>query len=153
MAHLRDDPERLRPVLEACPVPISMCRFDGAVLYESPATLALFGFAMLYLFNPMAASGANGLDPVGEYGLTNMRTLAAPLLAMAVMAGIGTVKKNFVFVAPAALYFLFTALIRVFHRSVGSGIIAALRSGSGWLRQLAACVARAIPSQGLGLRA
>ena len=78
------------------------------------ATLALFGFAMLYLFNPMAASGANGLDPVGEYGLTNMRTLAAPLLAMAVMAGIGTVKKSFVFVAPAALYFLFTAVIRVF---------------------------------------
>ena len=75
--------------------------------------LILFGFAGLYLFNPLGASELNGLTPNDAYGVTNLRINAAPLAAFGLMAAIGAVKKNFVFIAPAALYFLFTALIRV----------------------------------------
>ena len=74
----------------------------------------LFGFAGLYLLNPLGASALNGLSPVDAYGTTNLRTLAAPLAAMGLMAAIGAVRRDPVFLAPAALYFLFTILIRAF---------------------------------------
>lgn len=94
--------------------------------------LILFGFAGLYLFNPMGASALNGLVPSDGYGVTNLRATAAPLAAMGLMAAIGAVKKDPVFLAPAALYFLFTLLIRVFglivdgaHSSTIRGLILA----------------------------
>ncbi len=75
--------------------------------------LVFAGFSILYIFSPLGASAANSLDPIGESGMTNMRALAAPLLAMGLMAAIGAVKKNAIFLAPAALYFLFSIVIRV----------------------------------------
>lgn len=92
----------------------------------------LFGFAGLYLLNPMGVSVLNGLTPTDAYGVTNLRATAAPLAAMGLMAAIGAVKKDPVFLAPAALYFLFTLLIRVFglivdgvHSSTVRGLILA----------------------------
>ncbi|QMU58847.1 MAG: hypothetical protein GKR98_11965 [Boseongicola sp.] len=74
----------------------------------------LLGFAGLYILNPLGASSLNGLSPVDTHGVTNLRVLGAPIGALGLMAAIGAVKKDPVFLAPAALYFLFTILIRVF---------------------------------------
>lgn len=84
-------------------------------------------FSILYLFNPLGASALNGLDPVGDHGMTNMRVLAAPILAMGVMAAIGAVKKEAIFLAPAALYFLFTVIIRVTGLVVDGGSTGTIR--------------------------
>ena len=77
--------------------------------------LALFvaGFGLLYALNPLGASAANGLAPDTVFGMTNMRTLAAPMLMIALMTAIGAVRQSWEFLLPAALYFLFTALLRV----------------------------------------
>ncbi len=75
--------------------------------------LVLAGFGMFYLINPEAAAAARGVVPQGDYGMTNVRIMGAPLLAFALMAAIGAKTKNFVFVAPAALYFLFVIIIRI----------------------------------------
>jgi len=72
------------------------------------------GVAIFYLVNPAGAGTANGMNPETVFGITNMRTLAAPLLMMSLMAAIGTVKQNWVFLLPSALYFIFTAIIRIF---------------------------------------
>ena len=83
--------------------------------------LILFGFAGLYLFNPLGASELNGMIPNDAYGITNMRVNAAALASFGVMAAIGAVKKDFVFVAPAALYFLFVILIRLLGLALDGG--------------------------------
>lgn len=75
--------------------------------------LALFAFAALYIFNPTAAASARGFEPVGDYGMTNIRVLAATFVTLGIMSAIGAVKKNFLFLAPAALYFLVSIVIRV----------------------------------------
>lgn len=69
--------------------------------------------AVTYIVNPTATAEVNGLNPVNDFGMTNMRTLAAPMLMVALTAALGAVKKNWMFLLPAALYFLFTAIIRV----------------------------------------
>lgn len=78
--------------------------------------LALFvGFiAVQYLFRPHALIGVNGFNVDTTFGITNMRTLAAPLIMIAFMSAIGALRQNWVFLLPAALYFLATALIRLF---------------------------------------
>lgn len=86
----------------------------AAQILSGLLALILFGFAGLYLFNPLGTSTLNGLTPSDAYGITNLRATAAPLAAMGLMAAIGAVKKDPVFIAPAALYFLFTILIRLF---------------------------------------
>ena len=75
--------------------------------------LLLFGFAGFYLINPESAASARGFDPVGDYGLTNIRVLAASFLMMGIMTAIGAVKKNPIFLAPAAIYFLVSIIIRI----------------------------------------
>ena len=75
--------------------------------------LALFAFAALYIFNPTAAASARGFEPVGDYGMTNIRLLAATFVTLGSMSAIGAVKKNFLFLAPAAIYFLVSIVIRI----------------------------------------
>lgn len=75
--------------------------------------LALFAFAAYYLFSPAAAALARGFEPIGAYGLTNVRLLAATFITLGVLSAIGGVKKNFVFLAPAALFFLVSIVIRI----------------------------------------
>ena len=75
--------------------------------------LVLFVFAGFYIIIPEGAAAARGFDPVGEYGMTNIRILAAPFLMLAIMTAIGAVKKNYVFLAPAALYFLIAIVLRI----------------------------------------
>lgn len=75
--------------------------------------LALFGFASFYLFNPEAAAAARGFEPIAEYGMTNVRLLAATFVTLGILSAIGAVKKAFVFLAPAALFFLVSIVIRI----------------------------------------
>lgn len=75
--------------------------------------LALFVFAGIYLFNPTGAASARGFEPLGDYGLTNVRLMAATFITLGVMSAIGAVKKDFVFLAPAALFFLVSIVIRI----------------------------------------
>ena len=70
--------------------------------------------AGLYLFNPMAAAGASGLNPTTDFGVTNVRMQAASMLMMALAAGLGAWKQNWLFMVPAVATFFFVALIRVF---------------------------------------
>lgn len=75
--------------------------------------LALFAFAAIYLFNPTGAAASRGLEPIGDYGLTNVRLQAATFITLGVLSAIGAVKKDFVFLAPAALFFLVSIVIRI----------------------------------------
>ena len=70
--------------------------------------------AGLYFFNPLAAAGVSGLDPTTDFGVTNIRIQAASTLMMAIAAGIGAWKQNWLFMLPVVATFLFVALIRVF---------------------------------------
>lgn len=78
--------------------------------------LALFvGFiAVQYLFRPMTVAPLNGFNPETTFGVSNVRTLAAPMIMIAFMSAVGALRQNWVFLLPAAIYFLATALIRVF---------------------------------------
>ncbi len=76
--------------------------------------LALFlaAIGMLYTFNPSGVSAANNLLYETTFGATNMRTLAAPMLMMAIVTAIGAVRQDWKFLVPAAVYFLLTVVIR-----------------------------------------
>lgn len=84
-----------------------------AQILSGVLALALFAFAAYYLFSPAAAALARGFEPIGAYGLTNVRLLAATFITLGVLSAIGGVKKNFVFLAPAALFFLVSIVIRI----------------------------------------
>ena len=70
--------------------------------------------AVLYVFNPMAAATASGLNPTTDFGVTNVRIQGASMLMLAIAAGIGAWKQNWLFLVPSVATFLFVALIRVF---------------------------------------
>lgn len=84
-----------------------------AQILSGVLALVLFAFAAFYLFNPSGAASARGFEPIGEYGTTSIRGLAATFVTLGVMSAIGAVKKNFVFLAPAALFFLVSIVIRI----------------------------------------
>ena len=70
--------------------------------------------AILYVFNPMTAAEASGLNPTTDFGVTNVRMQGASMLMLAIAAGIGAWKQNWLFLVPSVATFLFVALIRVF---------------------------------------
>jgi hypothetical protein len=75
--------------------------------------LALTGFALFYIFDPAGAAAANGMAPETSFGMTNMRANGAGMLMLAVLSAIGAARQKWEFVAPAALYFLLVAVVRV----------------------------------------
>lgn len=70
--------------------------------------------AFQYLLRPVAISEINGFNPDTTFGVTNMRTLAAPMLMIAGLSAAAAIRQNWILLLPAALYFLLTAVIRVF---------------------------------------
>ena len=70
--------------------------------------------AFFYLFNPLAAGAASGLNPTTDFGVTNVRLQAGPLLMLALAAAAGAWKQNWIFLVPSVVTFLLFALIRVF---------------------------------------
>ena len=83
-----------------------------AQILSGVLALALFAFGAIYLFIPESAASARGFEPIGEYGLTNVRQLAATFVTLGILAAIGAVRQNFLFLVPAALFFLVSLVIR-----------------------------------------
>ena len=75
--------------------------------------LALFAFSAVYLFNPAGAASARGFVPEGAYGLTNVRLLGATFVTLGILTALGALKKEYMLVAPAALFFLVSIVIRI----------------------------------------
>lgn len=75
--------------------------------------LALFAFSAIYLFNPAGAASARGFVPDGAYGLTNVRLMGATFVTLGILTAIGAVKREYMLVAPAALFFLVSIVIRI----------------------------------------
>ncbi len=69
--------------------------------------------AIAIIFFPQAMGVASGFNPTTDYGLTNIRTLGAPLLMMAIVTGYGAYRKKWMLLLPATMYFLFNGLTRV----------------------------------------
>ena len=86
----------------------------AAQIAAAAVALASILFSIGILFNPVGTASSLNWATDTPFGTTNLRTTAASLLMIAVTAGIGAVRKNWIFLLPAALNFLFTALIRVF---------------------------------------
>ena len=86
----------------------------AAQIAAAAVALASIFFSIGVLFNPVGTGASLGWATDTPFGTTNLRTTAASLLMIAVTAGIGAMRKDWVFLLPAALNFLFTALIRVF---------------------------------------
>ena len=75
--------------------------------------LVLGGAGLTIMLFPAAANEPAGFNVVTDYGLTNVRTLGAPTLALAITTAIGALRKEWLLVLPATLYFLFNATARV----------------------------------------
>ena len=73
--------------------------------------LGTAGLTMM-LFPALLAEPA-GFTAATDYGVTNLRTLGAPTLALAIITAIGAVRKDWLLILPAALYFLLNASARV----------------------------------------
>ena len=69
--------------------------------------------AIAIIFFPQSMATASGFNPTSDYGLTNVRTLGAPLLMMAVVTAYGAFRKQWIVLVPASMYFLFNGLTRV----------------------------------------
>ncbi|MEM8858936.1 MAG: hypothetical protein AAGD96_11480 [Chloroflexota bacterium] len=69
------------------------------------------------IFSPETIFAEVGFEAVSNYGVTNLRTLGAPTLALAIVTALGAYRKDWWLILPASLYFLlnFSArLISVF---------------------------------------
>lgn len=62
---------------------------------------------------PEKAAVLAGFNPTDNYGLTNIRTLGAPTLALAIAAVIGIYKNQWLLILPASLYFILNFTSRV----------------------------------------
>lgn len=88
-----------------------MLRF--AQLLSGVFVLVLGTSALTLIFSPETVNLAAGFNANTDYGFTNMRTLGAPLLSLAVITAVGTIKKDWILVLPASLYFFFNGSARV----------------------------------------
>lgn len=75
--------------------------------------LVLGSTALTTIFSPMSINEPSGFNAVTNYGITNIRTLGAPTLSLAIITLIGTIKKKWLLILPASLYFFFNGSARV----------------------------------------
>ena len=75
--------------------------------------LVLGGAALTSIFSPMSIVGPSGFDIISNYGITNLRTLGAPTLSLAIITAIGVFRKEWLLILPASLYFLFNFSARL----------------------------------------
>jgi len=75
--------------------------------------LVLGGAGIAAMLFPMSVNEPAGFNAVTDYGLTNVRTLGAPTLALAITTAIGAIRREWVLILPASMYFLFNASARV----------------------------------------
>lgn len=84
-----------------------------AQLFSALFVLIFSAAAVGPIFFPAELGEISGFNPINDYGLTNIRTLGAPLLMMAVMTAIAVYTKRWVFLLPATIYFVSNGLTRV----------------------------------------
>ena len=65
------------------------------------------------MFFPQRISNASGCNPTTNSAITNVRTLGSPLLSFAVVTTLRIVRRSWLLLFPASLYFLFNGLARV----------------------------------------
>ncbi|MDW3646046.1 MAG: hypothetical protein R8P61_03210 [Bacteroidia bacterium] len=88
-----------------------MIRF--AQILSALFVLVLGASALTTIFSPMSINEPSGFNAVTNYGITNLRTLGAPTLSLAVITAIGALKKEWLLILPASLYFLFNGSARL----------------------------------------
>lgn len=69
--------------------------------------------AISAIFFPVSLSDASGFNPTSDYGITNVRTLGAPLLMLTVVTAFGAFRKDWIMIVPASLYFFFNGSSRI----------------------------------------
>lgn len=75
--------------------------------------VVLGGAGLVSMLSPLTIAEPSGFNPVGDYGITNMRTLGAPTLALAIITAIGAFRKDWLLILPAAMYFILNASARI----------------------------------------
>lgn len=75
--------------------------------------LVLIAASVSNMFNPASVAETAGFNPTSNYGLTNMRTLGAPTLSIAIITTIGIYRKEWLLILPAAMYFGFNLTARL----------------------------------------
>lgn len=88
-----------------------MLRFAQGLAAVFVLILAMAGINTL--LNPMFVAEPSGFNPVDNYGLTNIRTLGAPTLSLAIITAIGAYRKEWLLILPAALYYFFNLTARI----------------------------------------
>lgn len=88
-----------------------MIRF--AQFLSAVFVLVLGGAGLTTMFSPMSINEASGFVAVSDYGITNLRTLGAPTLALAIITGIGLIRRDWLLILPASMYFFFNGSARV----------------------------------------
>ncbi|MEM7332516.1 MAG: hypothetical protein AAF490_10520 [Chloroflexota bacterium] len=75
--------------------------------------LVLGGSAIVSIFSPLTIFDPVGFTAVDNYGVTNMRTLGAPTLSLAIFTAIAAVRKEWLLVLPVSMYFFFNFSARL----------------------------------------
>ncbi|WP_310620924.1 hypothetical protein [Flexibacterium corallicola] len=75
--------------------------------------LILGGAGITTMLFPELVNEPTGFNATTAYGLTNVRTLGAPTLALAVIALLGLVRRDWMLILPASLYFFLNFSARV----------------------------------------
>lgn len=69
--------------------------------------------ALTTMLFPEVINSPSGFNAATNYGFTNLRTLGAPTLSLAIITAIGAYRKDWLLILPASLYFLFNGSARV----------------------------------------
>lgn len=75
--------------------------------------LILGGAGLTTILSPLSINEPSGFNAVTDYAITNLRTLGAPTLALAVITAIGAIRKEWLLLLPASMYFLFNGSARL----------------------------------------
>lgn len=75
--------------------------------------LILGGAGITAIFFPLSINEAAGFNALSDYGITNLRTLGAPTLSLAIITAISLIRKDWLLILPASMYFLFNGSSRL----------------------------------------
>lgn len=75
--------------------------------------LVLGGAGITAMLFPAAINETAGFNAVTDYGFTNLRTLGAPTLSLAIITAIGAYRREWLLLLPASMYFFLNGSARV----------------------------------------
>ena len=65
-----------------------------AQLFSALFVFVLGSAALTSIFSPLTILEPSGFDIVSDYGITNLRTLGAPTLSLAIITAIGAIRRS-----------------------------------------------------------